>query len=79
MTAPTRRQMLAGSLAAAGAAAAPAIAVAADPEERLRNAVAELTDAAKARWPDADFGIYDCLHYDTEKPIPVLMIAVHRP
>lgn len=54
MTAPTRRQLMAGSLAALGAAGGPAIAVAASPDERLRLAVQKLHDAMQERWPGAD-------------------------
>ena len=76
MTHPTRRQLMAGSVAAVGAAGAPAIAIAADPEERVRLAVQELLAAAQARWPNAVLNEVDELL--DEETIPVFMLAVHR-
>ena len=48
---------MAGSLAVVGAAGAPAMAIAADPEDRVRLATQELLDAMQERWPDADIGV----------------------
>lgn len=65
MSAPTRRQLMAGSLAALGAAGAPAVAVAAKPARKIDpviNALDGLPDEIKimvhlnriSKMPDAD-------------------------
>lgn len=78
MTAPTRRQLMAGSLATVGAAGAPAIAIAADPDERVRLAVQEVHAAVQERWPGRRLGFKDALNDDDDEDPPFLLIVVHR-
>ena len=74
MSTPTRRQLMTAGLAAVGAAGVPAVAMAADPEVRLQNAVQELRDALQARWPGCELCECDFLE-PTPTLNPAFMIA----
>jgi hypothetical protein len=73
----TRRTALTGTLAAAGAIAAPAGTIAADPEERLRAAVQEMEAVVRARWPERDVRVYNDISQGKDG-CPVFMIACLR-